>query len=366
MSVVVILSLLSGNSLGCREESSFDTEVVAAYERFVAAVKARDADQLYEQSPVELHEQMADLFARLKAIQERVSRDYPESSRDEALEAVGAHLTAGFSTERDLFRVLVNFDGLTSGEAVQRGLEIEEVRVEGDEATVLTRAGEAFQFVRADDGWRVTTVLSQLQSNGSLARLRGNIQIASDNMDQWERFASSTYDSSRPEGLLNIIRASVGEGRPLMVYQHLDEASRNHLIRGLEVAKGLQTALDTKYPQPQERQQYLNSRQMVWLERVADDKSLFAVLWNEGRFRSDLPLEKDTVVQRVEPLDGTRRKVVLANGDRTFEYSIVQIVGGHYRFAGLEPALQREAVRKLEAEHRLLLGNAAAPESDSH
>ena len=344
--------LLASTLLLACATQEHDPEVKSAFEAFVAAIKARDAGRLYELSPPSLAEEMDGLQAELVALVGRVEREYPKSDRDGTLEALGPVAARSARTGRELFIALIDFDAVSVSAAVDRGLEIERIVVSGQEARVETRAGEIFQFVRVNDQWRCTTLLSQLEVYASLKRLRANMKVAATNLDRWEQATAENTNVRKPEGAFNVVVEAVRRGARVKVFEMLDEVSRKHLTSGLETIQKLQKALEKRYPNLAERTAYLQSHSATWVERVADEKSLFAGLWDAGKLESSLPFTGQVTLHKVDLVDEKKARVHFETGNGAETQHLVRTPDGLWRVAWLEPVLLREAVRAMEAELR--------------
>lgn len=338
----------------CQEQKALDADVVAAFDGFMAAVKARDAGRLYDLSPKPLHERMDALQTELSDLVGRLDSDYPMTDRPEALAAIGADLVRGTTSGRDLFVALVDFDAVRLGADAERGLAPAEVRVQEDEATLTTAGGETFQFVREDDEWRCTTLLTQLDRYPSLRRLRGNMKTASANLEAWLRATRETTDHGKPEGAFNLVVLSVRRGARMMIFSLLDEQSLERLKAATKVVAALQAAAEARYPKPSQRAEYLTGRGIAWVERVGDERALFAALWDNGVVKAELPFEADVQLLRSEPGEDKSATVVAKTANGESRTTFRRNIDGKWRLSSLEAALAREGLRKLEAELRAI------------
>jgi hypothetical protein len=360
-SVVLAACLaLSSLSVGCQEPPTFDPDVTGAFNALVGAVRAKDGGKLWELSPASMHTAMQSLYERQRRVVEAVRSAYPQTDRDAALADLGASLLEGARDGRDLFLALVDFDRFAASPGADRGLVIASLTLNGPEAVLTTVGGESFRFVKQAEGWKSAVFESQIEASVGLKRLRANLDVAEANLASWDRAVQETTDRSKPEGAFNVLFESVKRGARVMVFELLDPKSRELLTSGLAAAVSLQGALEKRYPTAAERTRYLTDKKLVWLERVADEKALFAALWDGGALAADLPAATDGEIADVK-MSGADTTVISVKGatpSRSFTF--VRDLAKRWCFAGLQATLEREGLRRLEAEQRALPAAPAA------
>ncbi len=349
MSLQRIALVLFVALIGCNDQEH-DSEVRDAHERFVAAVKSRDAGRVFELSQPELAQEMDALHKELSEIVARIHKEYPKTDRDVTLSAVGGDLLKGVSDGRELFIALIDFETVRCGADVDRGLAIKRIDRDGDEAVVETLGGETFRYVLSKDGWRCTAALAQLQSYPSLKTMRHNIGVAAKNLDTWSKAAAESIDPMKPEGAFNIVAAAVKRGARVMIFELLDKRSQTRLKAGFEVVQRYQEAVEKRFPKGAARREYLTKRGIGWTERVADARTLFAALWDAKIITKELEIPHPFKIEAVRPgADGVQSVIVLQDGQE-LSFAFRRALSGRWMLAHLEPALEREVARKLEAE----------------
>lgn len=347
--IILSILLLLLAAPGCQEKEH-DPGVTAAYKAFIGAVKARDAGKLWELSPAELRTRFDALQGQLAAVTKRVQKEYPTSDREATLTSLGSAEVRAATNGKELFLALVDFDALGQGDAVDRGLEIDEIGISGTEATVTTRGGEGFLFVRDGDEWRCTTLVTQLEQYSSLQRLKANIKVATANMDRWSKVTRETTDPRRADGALNTVAEAVKGKDLLLVHKMLDKPSKEHLAAGYKVVAKLQAALEKRFKRP-ERKAWLTPRKIDWIEKVGDAKALFVLLHEQGRLADALPDANDMVVGRIERIDKRITRIHVTTGAGPRVHTMVRRESGLWALS-IPAILQREAFRAMEAELR--------------
>ena len=115
----------------------------------------------------------------------------------------------------------------------------------------------------------------------------------------------------------------------------------------------LQKALEARFPAKAARNRHLTERKAQWIERVANEKTLFALLWDQGKFQAMLPpaAGESNVVRSESRTDDLVEVIVQTDsGERRFLFH--RVLGGEWRFAHLRATIEREALRFMEAELR--------------
>jgi len=333
---------------GC-DKDEHDPEVLGAHETFIAAIKARDAGRVLELSQPELAEHMDKLYAEMAEVAARITKEYPAHDRDAALANIGAELLKGVSSGRELFIALVDFTAVRWGADVDRGLAVKRIDRDGAEAVVETAGGETFRYIQAKDGWHCTTALAQFESYPSLKTLRHNIGIAKRNLGTWSKATAESLDPTKPEGAFNIVALTVKRGARVMLYGLLDKPSHERLKAGAAAATKYQAAVEKRFPKKADRHAYLQKRGISWVERVSDEKTLFAALWDAKVITGELDFPDPVKIDGVRG-EGDVQSVVIKKGDADVPVAFRRALGGRWMLSHLEPALEREVVRKLEAE----------------
>ncbi len=350
-----VFLLLTTCLLACQEEV-LDPEITAVHESFVAAIRAGDVAKLYEMTPDEARAYFDKLWSTWFDVATRVKEQYPAHERDAALEALAWERLKDLDSGRAMFTALIDFDNLNAGadSGVERGLKPVSIQRGDGEATVETASGERFRYVLEGETWRAATILAQLERYPTLKRLRANLKVAHANLGTRARASAESTDLRKPQGAYNVVLLAVRRGARVMLFQQLDDASRKHVEAALAVIKQLQEATEKRFPGADARRTYLASRNIAWIERVADAPGLFAGLWDEGGLKAALPVPEtgDIAIGRVET--GAVETDVTVHGkvgETPLALKLARVVSGHYRLAQLEPNLVKE-LRRLEAELR--------------
>lgn len=341
-------------ALACAEEpKTFDPTVTEAFNAVVGAVRAKDGGRLYDLSPKATRELVDTLFAEQRSALDAVRDAYPEADRAQALESLGGSLVEGAESGRDLFIALLDLNRLTLDAAAERGLEIDAVTVSDTEAVLTTKGGETFRFVKEADGLKVANFGAQLEASAGLRKLRANLAIARKNLAAWDKAISETTDRTKPEGTFNVLVEAVRRGARVMVFEILDKASRDELTAALAVVKSLQAASERQFPDPAARRAALASKKLEWVERIADERSLFVALWDTGYLAQDLPVSTKAEILGVDNSgDDSAVLRVSLDGAPERRFPFVRNEVRRWCFAGLPATLQREGTRRLEAELR--------------
>ncbi len=340
--------------LACAEPETFDPDVSSAYKSLVDAVRAKDGTKLWEMTPDSARKTLKELYLEISDVVSAASAGYPEVDRVSALASLGASLVEGARDERDFFLALLDFGRVKFDAAADAGMAVESLTVQGDEASLTTRAGEVFRFVKEGGVWKSTAIQVQLDLNPTFKRLRANLAVARSNLASWDKAAQETTDRSKPEGAFNVFFESVKRGARVMVYELLSPASREPIKKAVVSLKEYQAALEKRFPALPARQALLAERKFAWTERVGDEKAFFAALWDTGALAADLPIGSTAAIDKVKSqgpekalidvkLDGNRRTFVMTRDDTK-----------RWGYAGLEATLEREGLRRVEAEMRHL------------
>ncbi len=341
-------------ALACAEEpKSFDPAVTEAFEALVGAVRAKDAGRLYDLSPKATRDLADALYAEQRAALDAVSDAYPAADRATALESLGGSLAAGATSGRDLFIAMVDWSRVTLDAAADRGLAIDAVTVSDTEAVLTTTGGETFRFVKEEGALRVANFGAQLEASPGLKKLRANLAIARKNLTAWDKAISESTDRSKPEGTFNVLAEAVRRGARVMVYELLDPLSRTELTAALKVVNSLQAAAEKAHPDLAARRAALGAKKLEWVDRIADERSLFVALWDAGYLGQDLPFGAAADIRGVDNKGNDAASVrVSLDGAAEKGFSFVRNEVGRWCFAGLSATLQREGTRRLEAELR--------------
>ena len=341
--------------IGCSDTSEFDPDVVSAYESFIVGIKTGDGGRLWDLSPPELHEAVEKLRTDMMETAALVREEYPASDQDIALQNLASELYDGTESGREMFVRMFDKESIDVDENVERGLEPVVVRVNGAEAVVVTRGGERFRFEKVENEWRCTTLVAQFEAWPPLGRLRKNAKVAQKNIQSWRRNKQETTDRSKPVGAFNIVLEAVRRGARVTVYEQLDKGSRDILKKAYEQCLALQKALEKRFPAKSARSKHLATRNAAWIERVANEKTLFALLWDQGKFQKVLPpSEGDAKVLRAEAQADDTSDVIVATAAGEQRYRFSRVLGGEWRFAHLRSTIEREGLRFLEAELRAI------------
>lgn len=129
--------------------------MIRAYENVIDGVKSGDSGALYEMSRNEFHRLFEAHALRLNTVHREIEK---KENRLDAKKLRKALLMTGlrFPVEgKDVFRALVDLNGIEMGPAVESGLMVDEITIEKDRATLRTLGGESFSFQRGGEGtWR--------------------------------------------------------------------------------------------------------------------------------------------------------------------------------------------------------------------
>lgn len=352
MRAIVFCLILS--SITACSEPEHDPEISAAYDLFVAAIKAGDGGQVYELSVSALHEEMDSLHSDLTATVERIDSEYPAETRDDALESVAAELVRGAKDGRGLFISLLDFEALRPDADAERGLGIGKITRTGDEATVETLGGEVFQFIKEGSDWRCKTALTQLERYPSLRVLKLNRRTAERNMAVWKKAQTGSVDVSKPAGALNVVAAAIQRGARVMIYESLDAPSLKQIQASLPLVKTLQKESAKRFPKAAARQAWLAKEGVAWTERVTDDRSLFAALWSAKLIQTALPSDGEVTFESERSVSEKVTEVTYTSGGKTGTIEFRRTLAGEWKLASLEPLLALEAVRKVDAANKNL------------
>lgn len=347
--------------LACAEPVTFDPEVSSAYKSFVDAVRAKDGAKLWEMTPEPARKTLKELYEEVRDVVSAASAGYPEVDRVAALASLGSSLLEGARDERDFFLALLDFSRVKFDAAADAGMAIESLTVQGDEANLTTRAGEVFRFVKEGGAWKSTAIQAQLDLNPTFKRLRANLAVARANLESWDKAAQETTDRSKPEGAFNVFFESVKRGARVMVYELLSPASKEPIKKAVASLKEYQASLEQRFPALPARQALLTERKFAWAERVGDEKAFFAGLWDTGVLAADLPVGVTATIESVENQGTEKATIVVKLDGNPRSFVMTRDDTKRWGYAGLEATLEREGLRRVEAEMRHLDTLPAAP-----
>jgi hypothetical protein len=347
--VLIAALLCSGVFLGCQERE-LDPAVLAAYQHFVQALKADDREALYAQSPVALHARMDVLYLRWKTVVARVREEYPEAEKIKTLELLAATIIDRTSSGKDLFMALLEDLLEPPGPPELQGLEVADLIVRNKRAIVTTKAGEVFEFVTDQNQWRCTLLDNQFTGDTytSLKMLEANMDTVASNLDSWRVASRDTTDQTRPEGALNTIVQAFIYGKRMTVYEVLSEATTQLLAEGARLSGTLRKQLKATNPKPDSYREFLVQRSLEWVARVVDGRSLFAILWDTGRFKSIFPLTRSSKIQSVLPGQGGGAVVLVRTNSEQSRYTMRVNKDGKWKLQDLESAVREVAVQPIQ------------------
>ena len=323
-----------------------DPAIVSVHSKMVTALKSSDTESLYNLSSVELHNKLDSFHIRWKQTIKRVRYEYPAAEKEKALTQLAVEVADKVNNGKELFVHLLELPTDTPDGAVNQGLEIAEHVVNEDRAVVTTKAGEVFEYVLENGQWRCSLLHNQWESYSSLKRLEGNIKTANENLDSWRVASRETTDQRKPEGAFNTIIQAVGKGYRMTVYTVLSKDTVALLKKGSDDATQLRSLLKRHYPKDGHRREFLVKRQIDWTERVTDGRSLFAILWDTGRLKMDLKLERESKVKSVIPSEKNANLVVIVAGidGPGDQYEMMRQSDGLWKLQSLETAIRAKAV----------------------
>jgi hypothetical protein len=307
-------------------------------------------------APASLKERVDALYQGLSQLVEQVKREYPKAEVDAMLEGLAVELVKSADSGKGLLMGLLDFGGVKSGPQTKQGLEIGEIWVGVEKATVTTRAGETFPFVLEGEKWRCSALLLQFNQNPSLRTLRANMKTVTANLRAWKQATSETTDPSKPTGVFNVVAKAVRRGARVKVYELLDDATLKQLKVGEELVQRIHRAGQKKFLRTANRQRYLKKLGLLWIDKVRGDKALFAGLWDNGVFNDELPLKKEVTIRAVQMKGELRAVLTVATSDGERRFTFTRAANGHWRLNALEDVIQRECIRKLELALRGLSG----------
>lgn len=161
---------------GCAETNDVRTPQ-GALAALVAAHDAHDPVAVYGLLSDKTHDSVREAYAGLQELQGLVQEHLLLNDREQALERAGLAILNGVESEAQFFDRLVRLDTMDVDGGVVYGAEVTEALVDdaGGIARLRTRAGQAFEFVRGDDGlWRSRHLEQPLEQR--LVVLRANLK----------------------------------------------------------------------------------------------------------------------------------------------------------------------------------------------
>jgi hypothetical protein len=347
---ILIAALLCSGVFGGCQEKELDPAVLAAYQQFIQALKADDREALYALSPTALHTRMDALYLRWKTVVARVRDDYPMAEKTKTLELLGASVIDTTSSGKELFIALLDDPPEPPGPMEFQGLEVADLIVRKERAIITTKAGEIFEFVTDQQQWRCTLLHNQFTADtyNSFKMLETNMDTVESNLDSWRVASRDTTDQTRPEGALNTIVKAAVHGKRMTVYEMLSGDTIQLLADGARLADSLRTQVKAKNMKPDASREFLVQRSLEWVVRVVDGRSLFAILWDTGRFKSIFPLTRSSRIQSVLPGQQGGAVVLVRTNSEESRYTMTVNKDGKWKLLNLESVVRDKALQPIK------------------
>ena len=224
------------SAMACQKASPEARDVDAAFSELQRALFTGDAGALYDMSVPELRAEVAALRERIAAAVELVEGNYSTEEAQAIKKDIGGTLLEGAESDRDLYIAIADMRGIRHNETVDEGLKHDPASVRGSEATIQTKAGDVFRFVKGDDGiWRTDVALEGFRKWPAIATIEKNIVQVRKNVDAMRRQRDLLRDPRTPEGAFNLFREAVVGQNMDVVYTLLSAKTKAHLRSALDL-----------------------------------------------------------------------------------------------------------------------------------
>lgn len=225
----VALSAL-GNTSGCGQAHPEAAAVAAVFSSLQGAIYEGDAGAVWDLSVPELH-------AEIRALRERIVRAvvilddiYSAEEARVIRRDIGGDLLDGVDDDRKFFIALTAMGTLERTDEVLAGLQHDPAKINGNVATIETRGGETFRFVKgADEVWRSDLALETFRTWPALKTVLANLDRVDENVAAMRRQRDLLRDPRTPEGAFNLFREALVGQNAEVVYTLITPASREVL-----------------------------------------------------------------------------------------------------------------------------------------
>lgn len=205
----------------------FDALQKAAYEG--------DAGALWDLSVPELHQEVHALRERIQGAVAILDDVYSAEEARVIRRDIGGDLLEGADDDRKFFIALTTMGGLEKTEDITAGLEHDPAQINGKEATIETRGGEAFRFVKGeDDAWRSDLLLDSYRTWPTLKTLIANLDQVDENVSAMRRQRDLLRDPRTPEGAFNLFREALVGQNVDVVYTLITQTSRDGMRKFID------------------------------------------------------------------------------------------------------------------------------------
>ncbi|GMV42806.1 MAG: hypothetical protein AMXMBFR64_45220 [Myxococcales bacterium] len=224
-----------GSSYGCGQAHPEAAAVAAVFSSLQGAIYEGDAGAVWDLSVPELH-------AEIRALRERIVRAvvilddiYSAEEARVIRRDIGGDLLDGVDDDRKFFIALTAMGTLERTDEVIAGLQHDPARINGNVATIETRGGETFRFVKgADEVWRSDLALETFRTWPALKTVLANLDRVDENVAAMRRQRDLLRDPRTPEGAFNLFREALVGQNAEVVYTLITPASREVLRQFLD------------------------------------------------------------------------------------------------------------------------------------
>lgn len=157
----VLISILLG-SAACGEKVD-PTDPEGAYNLYVKALWAGDAEAVWERAAPSTHQYFQEQQERLQEMDETIERYLPATDHKIAREQAGSILTSKATDGKTLFLEVFQPSNLKLKESHQVGAGVDQIRINEDEtaAELKTLGGDVYYLTKAEDEqWYIMLVQS--------------------------------------------------------------------------------------------------------------------------------------------------------------------------------------------------------------
>lgn len=159
---LMLVSTLLGGIVGCSGEPD-PTNATDSYEMFRDGLFAGDAEAMWERTDEATRNYFEDRYERLVEMDELIERYLPQTDHALARTQSGTELLEEVDSGRQLFIEMIEPGEFSDDAAVRLGSGIRELQMaeDGTSAVAVTRGGQEFVLVQADDDhWYINLVES--------------------------------------------------------------------------------------------------------------------------------------------------------------------------------------------------------------
>ena len=224
------LLLLLAVSPACDGDPA-EEAVEQSFRSLIEAIETHDADAVWSLTTQpfrsfcdELHRELADAGRLVRLY-------FPEWEHERLLGSLAWHRLGDATDGRSLFARLLDFEQVRSGDAVRAGLEHDSVLVQGNRATIMTKAREKFTFLREEDGvWR-TDIYERARGFPLVETLQENMATLRSNVEHLRGLYRTGTDPKTPEGAFNQFRQALDSADGAVLERLLDEPAREAVAK---------------------------------------------------------------------------------------------------------------------------------------